>query len=321
MFALLKLFVFLSLFLSISSVDEGIRAFKGLERLLNFFETDAENLNLDGLYGIRIAQGQLMFLQETFDQPKKIFSNLLKQIDRIGNISLAAIERQQNDYFHRFQLIASRPFLIEFQQRKINEKLIDEGEKNSQFDEEESDRCFSQLILSNSSRCFVEKSCWQLMTSPRSDGYRLTHQLLWFLVAKTLGCVTKSSEKNLRFLEDRFCANIYRDAQLNLAKNENQDLFLEQILLCSIIGYEEFLRPDWLTTILSWQHPEFDCFSDASETIRFSSTKSKRNLLFEQQMKNDCLSHKSGLAAGVLATFVRLKICLNFNCDRWKFSL
>ncbi len=144
------------------------------------------------------------------------------------------------------------------------------------------------------------------MTSPMSTDYRLTHQLLWFLVAKSIGCIDRDlANKKLNYLEDYFCANIYEDAKFNLLNNINQDLFLEQSLLCSIVGYEDFLRFDWFHTILTWQHPDYGCFSDVSETIRFHRP-SKRHLLFEQEMNNGCLSHKSGLAAGLLATYSRV---------------
>lgn len=140
------------------------------------------------------------------------------------------------------------------------------------------------------------------MTSSNTKDYRLTHQLLWFLVGKTIGCIEKDlANRHLHSLEDYFCANIYHDAQYNLVNSINQDLFLEQLLLCSIIGYEDFIRLDWFRTILSWQHPQYACFSDQSETIRFH-----RHLLFEQEMNHGCLSHKSGLAAGLLATYTRI---------------
>lgn len=143
------------------------------------------------------------------------------------------------------------------------------------------------------------------MTSPKTKDYRLTHQLLWFVIGKTIGCIEKDlADKNLHSLEDYFCANIYHDAHDNLKNNINQDLFLEQVLLCSIIGYEEFLRFDWFETILTWQDPQYDCFNDQSETIRFHRHM-KRHLLFEQEMNHGCLSHKSGLAAGLLGTYTR----------------
>ena len=79
------------------------------------------------------------------------------------------------------------------------------------------------------------------MTSPMTKDYRLTHQLLWFVMAKSIGCIDEQiADKKLNHLEDYFCANIYEDANYNLENNINQDLFLEQSLLCSIIGYEEF---------------------------------------------------------------------------------
>jgi hypothetical protein len=141
-----------------------------------------------------------------------------------------------------------------------------------------------------------------MMTSSLGKDYRLTHQLLWFLIAKNIGCINENlANRKLNYFEDYFCANIYEDAQYNFDNNINQDLFLEQLLLCSMNGYEDFLRFDWFNRILTWQHPEYDCFSDASETIRFH-----RHLLFEQEMNHGCLSHKSGLAAGLLATYSRI---------------
>ena len=145
-----------------------------------------------------------------------------------------------------------------------------------------------------------------MMTSPMTTDYSLTHQLLWFLVAKNIGCIKqKLANKKLDYFEDYFCANIYADAKFNLLNNTNQDLFLEQLLLCSIAGYDEFLRFDWLNTILTWQHPDYACFGDASETVQFHH-QTKRHLLYDQEMNNGCSSHKSGLAAGLLATYARV---------------
>jgi hypothetical protein len=139
--------------------------------------------------------------------------------------------------------------------------------------------------------------------------YRLTHQLLWLLIAKNIGCThtrlsSNITNKNFNYFENLFCANIYEDAKSNILNGTKQDLFLEQLLLCLIIGYKEFLRFDWFNIILTWQQPEYGCFSSDSETIQFSQHR-KRHLLVEQIMSNGCLSHKSGLAAGLLATYAR----------------
>ncbi|CAF1178845.1 unnamed protein product [Adineta steineri] len=302
-----------------SRIKYGGYALNALQRLLNFFESNADNLNLDGLYGLRIAQGQLNTLEQILISSRNkqiiltdknhIIHSLSIQIERIANISLNTIAHEQSLYLHRFSLIVYQPFIIEYQTRKINKNLIEQGKRNADFNEEESDKCFAELLGSsdhlNSTKCFISKSCWKMMTSPLSKNYRLTHQLLWFLIAKNINCIDQDiANERVNHFEDMFCANIYEDAKLNLFNNINQDLFLEQILLCSIIGYEDFLRFDWFNTILTWQHPDYDCFSDASETIRFHQ-REKRHLLIEQEMNHACLSHKSGLAAGLLATYSR----------------
>jgi hypothetical protein len=295
------------------------QALNALERLLNFFESDVNNLNLDGLYGLRIAQGQLNILHKILNSTSHItdknnyIHSLSIQIERIANKSLIQLAEKSSFYLHRFALITNKPFLIEYESRKINKKYLETGDRRSDFDENESDNCFAELLGStdrpNATKCFITQSCWLLMTSPMATDYRLTHQLLWFLVAKNIGCIdnrtiSNLANKHLKYLEDRYCSNIYHDAQINLENNNNQDLFLEQLLLCSIIGYEEFLRIDWLNTILTWQHSTYGCFGSDSDSNE-SNVKIKRHLLFEQEMNNGCLSHKSGLASGVLAIYVR----------------
>ncbi|UJR33015.1 hypothetical protein I4U23_020475 [Adineta vaga] len=301
----------------------GGQALNALQRLLQFFEMDAKDLNLDGLYGLRIAQGQLNALHNTLTSSSNENTHLTdvhnhiqllsNQIERIANKSLTEIARKTSAYLQRFTLVASKPFLIDYEIRKVKPHLIESGERISDFDEDVSDACFAELLGSsndsNSSQCFVTQSCWKLMTSVNSADYRLTHQLLWFLIAKNIGCIdhrpiSDLASKSLKQLEDRYCSNIYQDAQTNLIENENQDLFLEQVLLCSMIGYEEFLRFDWFNTILTWQDPEDGCFNGKSDTME-TSIKTKRHLLIEQEMTDGCLSHKSGLASGVLAVYAR----------------
>jgi hypothetical protein len=301
----------------------GGQALKALQRLLDFFESDVNDLNLDGLYGLRLAQGQLNILHEIlsstsnenhrFTDKNKYIQSLSIQIERIVNKSSSVIAVKDSLYLQKFALVIAKPFIIEYELRKLNKKFIENGLRTPAFDEYESDSCFSELLGSsdrpNSTQCLISQYCWNLMTSSMTKDYRLTHQLLWFLIAKNIGCIdnrsiSKLANKNLKYLEDRYCTNIYQDAELNLLNNDNQDLFLEQLLLCSMIGYEEFLRLDWFNTILSWQHSDYGCFSSASDTMETHS-KTKRHLLVEQEMHNGCLSHKSGLASGVLAVYSR----------------
>jgi hypothetical protein len=137
-------------------IKYGSHAVNALQHLLNFFESDANNLNLDGLYGLRIAQGQLNALnqiltssinQENYLTDKNnIIHSLSIQIERIANVSLNQIEREESEYLHRFSLVAYQPFVTKYQAKKIPKHLIENGERNSDFDEEESDKCFAELL-------------------------------------------------------------------------------------------------------------------------------------------------------------------------------
>lgn len=286
-----------------------------LSNLLNFFQRDSVDLNIDGIFGIRIAQGQLQIIKKNLieendrSSSNEIFlvDSFSSQIDKIVNESLKNIRPEDNLYFKRFSQMVSSPFMVESRIRLIKRNLIDNGEKNEIFDEIASDQCFGELLGSNddhSRQCFVSESCWNSMTQPKQKNYVLTHQLLWFIVAETIGCfekknVSMAAKENLIRLEDQFCSNIFEDATRNIENNENQDLFLEQVLLCSIVGFRQFLRSDWLLKILSWQNPNYGCFDDSTRI------RTRRRLLFEQEMLHGCLSHKSGLAAGVLASYLR----------------
>ena len=131
----------------------GGHALNALQRLLNFFEADAQNLNLDGLYGLRIAQGQLNALEQRLTSSSheitdknRILQSLLEQIERIANASLNQIQRDDSAYLNRFFLVAYQPFAIEYRPKKVPKYLIETDERNADFDEEKSDQCFAELL-------------------------------------------------------------------------------------------------------------------------------------------------------------------------------
>jgi hypothetical protein len=134
----------------------GGHALNALQRLLNFFESDAQNLNLDGLYGLRIAEGQLNALNQyiasssheknELTDKNHILQSLSEQIERIANVSLNQIQRDDSAYLNRFFLVAYQPFVIESRSKKIPKYLIETNERNSEFDEEKSDQCFAELL-------------------------------------------------------------------------------------------------------------------------------------------------------------------------------
>jgi hypothetical protein len=138
-------------------IKYGGYALNAFQRLLNFFENDANNINLDGLFCLRIAQGQLNALHQIItsstNRPihltdnNNIIPSLSIQIDRIANISLNEIARKTSFYLQQFSLLTSRPFIIEFESKEINKSFIENGQnKDSYFDGQQSNTCFSELL-------------------------------------------------------------------------------------------------------------------------------------------------------------------------------
>ena len=137
-------------------IHSGGRALSALQRLLNFFESNPKNLNVDGLYGLRIAQGQLQALEQMFKAAEssgthltdhnQIVSLLLTQTERIANISLESLVSEQTSYLNQFFLVASKPFVIEYENRRVDKNFIVLNQRSSQFDEDDSDQCFVQLF-------------------------------------------------------------------------------------------------------------------------------------------------------------------------------
>uniref|UniRef100_A0A2C9LZ26 Uncharacterized protein n=1 Tax=Biomphalaria glabrata TaxID=6526 RepID=A0A2C9LZ26_BIOGL len=105
-----------------------------------------------------------------------------------------------------------------------------------------------------------------MMTKGNTMAYVITHQLLYFVMVEKSGCVApieelvyKYNKTSLRDFEKRLCKSIYVEAQQeevgNSVKELKQDLFLEQLLLCSLVGFQEFFQEKWIRLVLSWQKP------------------------------------------------------------------
>ena len=129
-----------------------------LQRLLNFFQRDSHKINVDGLFCLRIAQSQLLALEQSMNSPNteverrltdqhRILESFLQQLDRIINESWNELARQNTPYFQNFRLLLSRPFTFESHSKTLDFKLIERNtDKDSYFDLEQSDACFSELI-------------------------------------------------------------------------------------------------------------------------------------------------------------------------------
>lgn len=86
---------------------------------------------------------------------------------------------------------------------------------------------------------------------------------------------------------EKICENIYRETAFLIrrtsANPEFKDILMEQIFLCAVSGFGDFINNTWIKEILSWQ--------TASGCFTYDEI--------------SCSSHMNGLGAASLALFGR----------------
>jgi len=337
---------------------------RGLEKATKFFREDYSSINVDGLFGIRLAQGTIIQSLEwclhghASKCPPMLQQRLVRLNNTIGDLAAKAlpyIEAEDPAYYESFIKTIDSPYLIQPSSRSLGDAIAEAGSLD-EYDEDRGDRCLSSLMGtwneddSTQPTCTVASGCLDMMTKPGQAKYSITHQLLFFIVAEKNGCLENMDELlneavgvTTKGLERQLCGRIYsemlQEARGGQVPTLHQDLFLEQNLLCGVIGFEEFFKPEWTRLIMTWQTAQ-GCFGmprslisiqekveavseeqrvlleamrqeaddiDAQSNYQHAHGTSwtSRKLMRERVMQGDCLSHKSGLGIGVLGVIQR----------------
>ncbi|XP_035666948.1 UPF0764 protein C16orf89 homolog [Branchiostoma floridae] len=323
-----------------------------VDRLVNYYADNYKEMNVDGIFGLRALEGQLLMIHEEYEQGKRLrldrttadhIKELSTKASGVGNMAIPHLQNLDPEYFSNFKYIVARPWKMRHHYRKADLSIA--GRQNNrrrggdQLTEEKSDRCMAGLLGTGDAKqqCTVDDECWRLMSAPGKASYYLTHQLLFFVLGEQLGCTDEldalARKHNIaggvQELEHRFCSTMLGEVEAVVRrglKPSEQDIFMEQIFTCGMMGYYEFMRKPWLDMILTWQDAS-GCFrsadgEDGSDTgeddeaanrvIRKQDKQMqgglfpppKRRLLEEKALRDGCLSHKTAVGAGALAVFL-----------------
>uniref|UniRef100_A0A0B6Y0C2 Saposin B-type domain-containing protein n=1 Tax=Arion vulgaris TaxID=1028688 RepID=A0A0B6Y0C2_9EUPU len=335
---------------------------KALNLAILFLKEDFAEVNVDGLFGTQMCQGCIIqALNDCSGKPFNCPADLIalltvyrNELQKIAYRAMPYIQIQDLEYFERFKSVINSPFMIQYIPERLGatRQIGTKGE----IDFIKSDVCLSSLLgtyvdpKSNKTlpKCSVRDDCVEYMTQPGTSEYFLTHQLLYFIFVENAGCVKQAEEQLLKInvehlsfreTQKRLCKSILaealeedKDGHVNVIR---EDLFIEQGMLCGVIGFEEFLTKKWIRKVLSWQTPK-GCFGLTSEDIEKnrdnmpaswytgiidrqdvnsdvkpdvnSDVKTGRKLLTEKKMNGDCLSHKTGIGIGVIGVYLRYLI-------------
>ncbi|XP_078687143.1 UPF0764 protein C16orf89 homolog [Branchiostoma floridae x Branchiostoma belcheri] len=249
------------------------------------------------------------------------------RITRISHHALHLLRSRDMEYFRKFEAVVKEPFLLRTPWKYLRteeEEQREETMTETWFPGNLSDHCLAEVTGGLNSdkhrdrKCTVSERCWRFITASHTSGYTLSHQILWTILGEHVGCMENIDKYARRRgmlegtaeLRHRHCSSALHHMEALMhrgAAQADQDMFLETSVLCGMLGYRDFLRADWLRTVLAWQLPS-GCFG-----IRHTPT--RRRLLGEKLLQHDCLSHKSGLGAAIMGMYAR---CMMDPACTWR---
>uniref|UniRef100_A0A9J2PSF0 Uncharacterized protein n=1 Tax=Ascaris lumbricoides TaxID=6252 RepID=A0A9J2PSF0_ASCLU len=272
-----------------------LNALSGLKKYYKHHHTE---LDVDGVFGLRIIQGQLNHLYMDFKEQNldseviDEIRNLSRYANEIANKAIPFVANRDPFYYKQFRYLLTHPYDITHKAQRIDERLRwlekeilgkrFDGTEMMWFSEKESDRCFAEVLSKDhdvnnvNSTCAISESCLKRMLATRGlSGYRLTHQVLFAAVTQIAPCANVVSEylhstSNTtmdNFLKE-YCTNVI-DEMLAFQKNAHilsrmntyqKDLLMEQVFACGQFGFVEICSLHVLVAVLSWQHPHLGCF-------------------------------------------------------------
>lgn len=261
------------------------RSVKSLGRVLSFYVDNFDKVNLDSIFGLRVAEGSLVNILTEISENHSHFQKLTflhAMTKNAAEKALPYLKDYQPEYYNQFKPVVDKQWKIFQNFRKIREKVQRKNLSHfeNEFDEKVSDQCMTEILgTSPTSKhpCHISLSCFKLMTSDYQRRYGSTHQVLYFLLAFQTGC-RQVVEKNFQkfrgylnktdilsvdeFLEEK-CEQILEEMTEQtkyVMTNGHTDLFMEQGLVCGILGFENFLDISILKSIFHWQDAENGCF-------------------------------------------------------------
>lgn len=240
-----------------------------LAKLIHFFATHMEELDPSVLLGVSISHGLLkefqakltinniswpkittLYQKLNFLKQKILYMNTFNGVFNkllAHNLILTDIWTNPSNtiYFNRISIPSNHP--------KISfDSYVDISEIGSPSPNE-SDFCITELLLNH---CQLSTSCAIIMNeNNHSTGYHMTHKLLYYILTQRKGCLNYY-QKPFHTLATHFCQQIWNEMNLYISVPLDyrlRDLFLEQILLCSFVGFVDFMDVDYVRSILKWQ--------------------------------------------------------------------
>ncbi|GLV32941.1 uncharacterized protein CBL_08997 [Carabus blaptoides fortunei] len=299
-----------------------------LHRILDFLVADATKVDVDCLFGVVIAEAQLNLLLNSSVDPDRMqqisrlrskcelvrstVRKLVQVPDEANAKILNAVLRPAGWQVDNGFSLGNLELLPILPWPATTQDLVDIIYEGSPL-EEESDSCIAQLVGQGTPEerhiCKISEECVDIMMDfdDPCHGYPLTHRLLYMQSFRALNCFTRKEEFNT--LKQMLCSRIYQEFRTleSLDLEITRDLYLEQLVLCGLEGYAEFLHRHARTSILEWQN-SVGCYGRTVELLAARERTKRATVL----MSHGCDSHMTGLGIAALALNLRYLHGVNY---------
>ncbi|XP_026466837.1 UPF0764 protein C16orf89 homolog [Ctenocephalides felis] len=239
---------------------------------LDYMLQHPEYLNIDSIFGVTIAEARLRNIDHhlsNLDSSKSwtrsLLQNLISSCSMIRNNMMKMAQKSADDDDKIFKkLLDPSLWSDDIYPKKLS---LTEDRNNWSIkkirahmfagspNETTSDNCIIEMILNahgsfhehlstKYNNCSISEHCAQIMINGSVSGYPLTHRLLHLIISKRLRCSFKSASQ-IGVNSSEICSLVYSELfaiYKNRIPSFARDLFIEQILLCGIEGYEEFFH-------------------------------------------------------------------------------
>jgi len=314
-----------------------------MEKAVSFYSENIEKVNLDSVFGLRVGQGGInkAIIESKMHIKDDIFQRLVKlhaKILEIADRGFNKLRSSDSSYFHKFEHLIDGKWFSIMPYHNVDLSMVHKQplSNDDSFDEASSDQCMTNLIGSQQSgiqkQCQITDKCWELMTKKGAEKYYLTHQGLFLILAENRGCRAQVLDKagsdngwenQLKFIG----ANIYHQMVETYTQRKTdddeigKDLFVEQIVVCQMLGVLQCFDSKFLDIILRmqdasgcWKQASKDEGNDAKEVINMNVANKEeqqmvvrlqgRKLQEEVVLQGGCSAHFTGVATGCLGLFI-----------------